>query len=107
MPPLSRPDLLARQPPAAGSTTAAAAGAVQRELQRPDPPSLRVLEPLMGPGAQSAARRLEIEVVEEDAGGELHDNADMEFANKGAALKGKGKKGAGRRKEKVRPCVLE
>ncbi|GLC47031.1 hypothetical protein PLESTB_001437200 [Pleodorina starrii] len=102
MPPPSRPDLLPRQPPATAPTTAAAAGPASMELQRPDPPSLRVLEPLMGPGATAAARRLEIqEVVEEEAPAELFDEEDMEFVNKGAALKGKGKKGAGKRKEKV------
>ncbi|GIL82304.1 hypothetical protein Vretifemale_11180, partial [Volvox reticuliferus] len=102
MPPPARPDLLPRQPPAAAPTTAAV-GAGSLELQRPNPPSLRVLEPLMGPGAQAAAKRLEVqeaEVVEED-GAEMFDDDDMEFMNKGAALKGKGKKGAGKRKEKV------
>ncbi|GIM02393.1 hypothetical protein Vretimale_7263, partial [Volvox reticuliferus] len=102
MPPPARPDLLPRQPPAAAPTTAAV-GAGSLELQRPNPPSLRVLEPLMGPGTQAAAKRLEVqevEVVEED-GAEMFDDDDMEFMNKGAALKGKGKKGAGKRKEKT------
>ncbi|GIL67209.1 hypothetical protein Vafri_20631 [Volvox africanus] len=103
MPPPARPDLLPRQSPATAPTTAAA-GTGSLQLQRPDPPSLRVLEPLMGPGAQAAARRLEVQEVEEvveEEGGELFDDDDMEFMNKGAAMKGKGKKGAGKRKEKV------
>ncbi|EFJ46366.1 hypothetical protein VOLCADRAFT_93234 [Volvox carteri f. nagariensis] len=111
MPPPARPDLLPRQPAAAAPTTAAAATAAAAaagslELHRPNPPSLRVLEPLMAPGAAAAAKRLEIqEVVEGDEDAalstDMFDDEDAEFMNKGAALKGKGKKGAGKRKEKV------
>ncbi|KAG2442199.1 hypothetical protein HYH02_009685 [Chlamydomonas schloesseri] len=99
--PPSRPDLLPRQPASAAATThaadGAAASAAPGELVRPDPPSLRVLEPLMGKGGRGS---MDIEVVEEDDMMDLFDEEDMEFVNKGPALKSKGKKGA-KRKEKV------
>ncbi|KXZ43734.1 hypothetical protein GPECTOR_81g182 [Gonium pectorale] len=102
--PPSKPDLLARQPPALAPTTLAAE-VPANALVKPDPPSLRVLEPLMGQAVAGAGPRaggrIEVqEVVEDEDMGELFDEDDMEFMNKGSGLKAKGKKGKGR-KEKV------
>ncbi|GFR51954.1 hypothetical protein Agub_g14476 [Astrephomene gubernaculifera] len=110
--PPSRTDPLGRQPPATAPTTAAAAtDAVDvptGQLIRPDPPTLRVLEPLMaqagtagtaathGSSAGKPAKLAIEEVVEEEG---LFDEEDAEFMAKGTTTKGKGKKG--KRKEKV------
>jgi len=66
------------------------------ELKRPEPPSLRVLEPLMPPPGMQGRGKLDIEEVVEDD--ELLSEEDEEFLDKGQ--KKTGKKG-GRRKEKV------
>jgi hypothetical protein len=103
-PPL-KPELLTQQPPAGAPTTAAPVGVSSVELVRPNPPSLRVLEPLLadaeaaGPGRSRPALQID-EVVEDD--GELDalfDGEDDEFMSRSSGMRAKGKRG--KRKEKV------
>ncbi|KAG2490006.1 hypothetical protein HYH03_011472 [Edaphochlamys debaryana] len=98
--PALRPDLLPRLSAASAPTTLAADSGASG-LIRPDPPSLRVLEPLMAPagGSKPGYGRMEIQEVVEDDMADLFDEDDLEFVNKGASLKTKGKKG--KKKEKV------